>query len=424
MNINSELYAETAEFTTIDNRTLVKNFGDLPEEYKALREGSTIYDCGSYGLYSVKGENADAFLERLATKDIGFLNIGSITECYFLNEEANLVASVFILRREDDFIILATWEHADKALKWLQEKAPEYEVEVEDLSGSHGVLAIEGCKSWKVVKELFSVEIENIALHTMQVVDLEERPVTVIRVGRTSEYGYTIISDVETSGKIYKAFLAMKDNEEKEFPMRECGLDCLEIAMLEIRQPNFLRETKRFGNLMELGQQWFIRYDKEEYIGFEKVREILEAGVEKSTVGFICDAEDEAVLEPGLEVFIRNIEVEVVVEDEEDNDDSFFADDGEAAEPVSEEQVQEQTQEQAEEPYIPNEQVEPEKIGEVVYSLYSAKVGKVIGVAVIDQPYAQSGFQMLARRKDGRDVSVNTFSAPIVRPLSWDQKME
>ena len=91
---------ETGLFEEIGGCSVLRTAGDAEGEYRALREGAMFYDCSAYGFCKVEGEGADRLLEKLATKDIQYLNEGNISECYFLDEEASVVGSVFILRRK------------------------------------------------------------------------------------------------------------------------------------------------------------------------------------------------------------------------------------------------------------------------------------------------------------------------------------
>lgn len=73
---------------------------------------------------------------------------------------------------------------------------------------------------------------------------------SVIRIGRTSDSGDLIFSDIRTGECIYKNL----QKGDIDFPLEERDFDCIYLAMLEVYQPNFIRETKEFGNVFELGQ--------------------------------------------------------------------------------------------------------------------------------------------------------------------------
>lgn len=366
MNIFDQASAGTPALKSVNGRTLAANFGDVSAEYSALREGAVLYDCGSYGLFSVRGAEAESFLETLLTKDVAFMNIGALSEGYFLNDEGEIVGIVFLAKRESDFLIITFWEFAEAVNAWMCAQSEGYRVEIEEISETFSLLSVEGCRSWKLVKEILNAEIENIGLQTFQETPFLGKEITVMRIGRTSEYGYMLLSDEESGKALYAAVLNYA--KTAAFPVRECGLDCLELAMCEIHQPNFLRETKEFGDLFELNAQWHIRFDRENYHGFEAIRRIAAQSPEKSSVAFL--AETKTAIPAKTPVLNEDGEV----------------------------------------------------IGQVIYALFSYRMDTQIGLAMLQAPYGQSGLDLRLASEEG--TAIHTVSSPIVRPTSWDLKME
>ncbi|GHU63723.1 aminomethyltransferase [Clostridia bacterium] len=363
-SIWEDAYVGKANKEMLAGREIVKNFGNLEQEYQAIREGAMLYDASTYGIFSVLGQAVDEFLERLATKDIQYLNVGNASECLFLTEEAEVVGSVIIIKRERDYCLLVPWEHAQAIKDWLIKQAQdEEEVKIEDLSGQKGILALEGPQTWKIVQQMLpQVNVESLALRMAVEVTDESGEITLMRFGRSSEYGYMIISDADGIKKYYQK--AFEIGKKESILVADGGVDVLELAMLEIHQPNFIRETAEFGNVLELDQQWFIQFDKEDYLGQEKLKELFEEGVSKHSVGFVCEKE----VEPKTAVFC-----------------------------------------------------EGEQIGEVIYTRYSFALKKAVGIALLENPYAQSRMTYgIGEEK----MPMETLSAPYVRPLSWDLAME
>lgn len=187
-----------------------------------------------------------------------------------------------------------------------------------------------------------------------------------MRVGKTSEYAYTILGDVKECEIIYKNLVEV--NSKVDYPVTPCGFDCLELAVLEVRSPNFSYETEKFGNIFELGLQWHINYGKEEYIGCKKIKEICDNEIEKCSVGFLYDGEPIGV------------------------NSSIFLKDG-------------------------------NEVGYVMYSMFSIKLNKTIGIAMLNNPFFQANLDLNIKNCDNEIREIKTVSAPFVRPLSWDLKM-
>ena len=359
------MYVKEPVYGNIEDGKVIKNFGNIQEEYNALRNGAMVYDCSGYGIYIISGAEASEFLEKLATKEIQYLNVGNISECYFLNEEAEVV---FILRQEKNYMVITPWEHAGSTKKWLLNNSENYsQVNIQCMDGQFTAISIEGPYSWKLVKNALNIDVGSLPLRVSTDIEIDGEIIQVMRIGRTSEYGYFVLGSQQVGSLVYERVI--REGEKLEHLFSEGGLDVLEMAILEVHQPNFLREKKEFGNIMELEQQWHIQYDKSEYIGYNKLQEIFENGVQKHSVGFMCQGD------------FSNLSGEKVY-------------------------------------------IEEEHIGYVVYSIFSLKLEKQIGILLLDDPYAQSGLKYKIKKNSGEEIEACTISSPFVRPMSWDLKME
>lgn len=359
-----EVRNAAANYVEINGREVVNNVNDTNEEYKGLREGAMFYDCSNYGILRISGDSAAVFLEKLATRDIQYLNVGNVCECYFLNEDADVVGSVVVLCQEEDYLVITPWEQADAVKAWIEEQTEGEEVTIQDLMDEKALVQIEGPEAWKVVKDVFEIEIENLALRAFEVAEWKGEEITIVRIGRSSEYGYMVISSFEKAAEVCSAYT----NGNWEFPVIEGGFGVIELSMLEVHQPNFIRETSKYGNIFELAQQWYIQFDKEDYIGYEKLMEQFNEGITRTTVGFVCDTD--CAIESDVGVY-----------------------------------------------------VEDECIGSVVYVKDSIKLEKKLGIAVLQKPYAVSGLNLEVDTAEGKK-EINTVSGPFIRPASWDKKME
>lgn len=359
-----DIYKEKPNFMKMKDKVIVKNFGNLEKEYNALRNGSVIYDYSTFGLISVSGEDATEFLNYLVTKDIQFLTIGQSTECLFLNEDAEVIAYSILLKRENDYLLIVPYEHDSALYEWLKNNEKS-KITVKRQNDNYSLISVEGSQSWRLMKTVFDLPIGEIALHYSSDFTLLNNTVTVIRVGRSGEYGYMLMACHTVVRELYLKIL--KHVDTLDFPIKEAGWDCVELGLLETHLPNFLRETSDSGNIIELAQQWFVQYDKEEFIGKKALFELLRNSEEKNTVGFILQ---------------ENIK---------ENVDKEFIFSGDT------------------------------KIGEVIYSAYSFNLKAVIGIALLDEPYPQSGLTLQLGKNRNK---IKTLSSPYVRPLSWDTDID
>lgn len=361
-----EYYTDSTKSEDIDGRKVISVFTNVEDEYNAVRNDNAIIDGSGYAIVKVTGDGAVSFLDALATKDIQFLNIDTLAECLFLNDEAKALGAVWVVRGDEDYYAVIPPESAKEVIAWMDEKKPD-DVELENVDEIKALIFIEGRKAWKITQEVLSIDANSIPFRGVQeIADYRGSQILLARIGRTGEYGYLIMGapeGVETFVK--ESFDFAKENGLK---LSFCGSDAEEICMLETRQPNFKYENDRAGNVFELSQQWLIQFEKEGYFGAEALKDCFAGELAAESVGFSC--KDNANIPAGSKIFL-----------------------------------------------------EDEEIGCVVYALKSPGAKATLGIAKLNIEYAVSGI-VLSVDADGTKYEIETISSPFVRPMSWDEKME
>lgn len=337
-------------------------YTSVEEEYEAIREKIAIIDGIGYGVFNVSGDGAADYLDSIASKDIIYMNIGTISECLILNEEADVLGVVFIERIDYDYVVLIPPESAEAVFAWMQEKATD-DVVIKDMTDAKSLIFLEGHKSWKLVQDVLKVDVETIPLRGLYETKWNDSDMVVSRIGRSGEYGYAILADDAVIKEVVKVFL-----DSSDFEVKFAGSEAMDICMLEIRQLNLKYESKEAGNLFEMAMQWLIQFEKEDYFGCKSMKELFEQERTMLSVGFICKDKKE---------FTGKAEV-------------LFDD---------------------------------EVIGEVSYSKCSPKLGYLIGIAKIKDELAVSGIYLDVKDSEG-SYKIETISSPFLRPISWDEKME
>ena len=361
-SVLTKYYGEGYKTEEVNGCSVPLCYTNVEEEYEALREKIGIIDGIGYGVINVSGDGAADYLDSLASKDIKYMNIGTISECLILDEEADVLGIVFIERIDYDYVVLIPPESAEAVTAWMQEKATD-DVVLKDMTETKSLMFLEGHKSWKLVQEVLKVDVETIPLRGLCETKWNDADMVVARIGRSGEYGYAILADDAAIEGLTKVLLDAKD-----FELKFVGSEAVDICMLEIRQPNLKYESKDAGDLFEMAMQWLIQYEKEDYFGCDSMKELFEQEKKMLSVGFICRDKKELA-----------DKAEVLFDDE--------------------------------------------VVGEVSYSKCSPKLGYVIGIAKIKDELAVSGIQLDAKDSEGT-YKIETISSPFLRPISWDEKME
>ena len=338
----------------------------LEESYRRIREGFALVDGSVFGMYRISGSGAAETLDRLAARDIAYLNIETISEALVLDEDGKALGIPYFCRQDEDFIIL-TPPGCEKAGKWICDKCAEDGVEATDLKEEKSLLFIEGPSSYKAVREVLGVDVDLLPIRGItQVEDWNGFALTVMRIGRSNEYAYAVVAE---DGAILKAAEDCRAYaESKGIEAGFASEEAMEVCMMETNQPNFRMLDTEHSNVIELGLTWFTQYEKEEYTGHDKLMELFAGEKAFGVTAF-----------KGLEAKSAEIGAKILLEGEE--------------------------------------------IGCVLEACYDPKLDTVIGTAKIRQDLAVAGIELTLKDAAG-ESRIETVAQPFVRPLSWDQPIE
>ena len=329
-------------------------FTSLTEEYRALREKAGLLDYSYLGRLEITGENALDFLQAQLAWDIEFLMPEQSMPCLLLTGEARPVDMVMVYNQEDHFLVESSPAGRDIVSNLLKTAAPGG-VTVKDLSATFGVLGLEGPYAWQVLGQVLDFEVSVLAYQGFLAVKWAGEQLLISRSGFTAEYGYKIYAPPEVIVKLWPVF------KEK---CRPVGYRVLEVAMLEVRQPNIYRELADDGTVIRCGFNWLVDIQKENFCGKKALQAQREAGQDYLTVGFTIS---------------RDVELAV-------------------GNPVA--------------------AVDTE-VGRVSYFLYSPGLDKILGVARLKREWVASGISLQVQDIHGQWHLAPTCSAPYITPKSW-----
>jgi glycine cleavage system T protein len=94
----------------------------LEAELEATRTGAALFDLSDYGLLHVMGERAEASLQQIMTSDVAALEPGDCQRGFMLNEDAQVIDDLSILRLPDGegYLILTNAANHERVKAWLR----------------------------------------------------------------------------------------------------------------------------------------------------------------------------------------------------------------------------------------------------------------------------------------------------------------
>src|SRR5262249_40023174 len=153
-------------------------YSGLIAEHMAVRQAAGLFDVSHMGEFTVEGEGALAFLQRVTANDVGKLVDGQAQYSALPMPNGAPVDGVIVYRRAGDrFLIVVNAGNLEKDWKWLESQAAEGCV-LENRSDAYGLLALQGPRAAEILQPLTSLDLSTLAYYHFADADVGGHPVT------------------------------------------------------------------------------------------------------------------------------------------------------------------------------------------------------------------------------------------------------
>lgn len=268
------------------NKNVYKYDDSKRSQHMAVRTTVGWY-LWTHQLVEVTGEDAAAFLDLIFTNNIATLKVGSDRYTTMLNNDAEIIDDVVVIRLEEQKFWISTL-FATKMMAWLEDHKGNRKVSWEHVTDQYHMFAVQGPKSLEMINLLVAEKVDDQKFFTIRDNTIDGIPVKINRAGFTGEkLGYEIYISrdkyKEMLGKLAAAAEKVGGKQVTEFQIMTWTLPT-EAGYYYMRE---LMHTNPF----EVGLTRGINWDKE-FIGKEALLKIKEEGPEREMLGFTMEEAD------------------------------------------------------------------------------------------------------------------------------------
>jgi glycine cleavage system T protein (aminomethyltransferase) len=198
----------------------------VEQEYFAIRNQATVYDISPLHKYRIAGPEAEAFLNRLVTRDVAKIAPGRVGYVLWCDDAGKVIDDGTLFRfAADEFRLCAQEPH----LLWLEDSAAGFDVRIEEASAAVAGLSLQGPTSCAVLKALDLPGIERVAPFAIARHEVAGRPLAVSRTGFTGDLGYELwMAPTDATVLWDRLFEA-----GRPYGIRAIGWNAIDIARIE-----------------------------------------------------------------------------------------------------------------------------------------------------------------------------------------------
>lgn len=303
--IHTALGAKMVEFAGFE---MPIRYTSILEEHRCVRRSVGVFDVSHMGEIEVWGNDASAFVQKIAVNDVSKLSYGKVQYSAMCYDDGGIVDDLLVNDFGDHFMLVVNAANIAKDFEWMQ-KHVFGDVKLVDRSDEISLLAVQGPKSIDTLQKLTDINLADVPYYTLVQGKLAGVDMIISRTGYTGEIGFELYfsSDISTSENVWNAIM----DAGKEFNIQPIGLGARDTLRLEMGYRLYGNDIDQTTNPLEAGLGWIIKLDKGDFIGRDALLKIKQQGLKRKLVGFII-AEDKAFPRHGCEIRVNGSSVGVV----------------------------------------------------------------------------------------------------------------
>lgn len=279
-------------------------YSSIVDEHNAVRHHCGVFDVSHMGEVSVKGADAERFVNHIFTNDITNAPINKIFYGMMCYENGGVVDDLLVYKMgEADFFLVINAANIDKDVEWITKNATGYNVNIEHQSDRYGQLAVQGPEAEAVVESVLGLKCSELTFYTVKTINVEGEEIIVSRTGYTGEDGFEIYGS-------HDYIVGAWDKLMESGRCKPCGLGCRDTLRFEAGLPLYGDELSDKITPVMAGLSIFCKFDKPEFIGKEALLKQKTEGVAQKIVGI--ELKDKAVPRHGYAVLCDGKEVGTV----------------------------------------------------------------------------------------------------------------
>ncbi len=258
-------------------------YSGIIDEHTAVRNAAGLFDISHMGEFEVKGPDALAFLQHVATQDVAAIAEGQSNYALLCRPDGGIVDDIFIYHLPDSYMVVVNASNIEKDFAWMLDHVAGFDVQFTNISDRVSMLALQGPGAEAILARASDLDVSNLPFHAVRAGTLlgDIRGI-IARTGYTGEDGFELFVDNGDALRLWDGLLALG----QEAGLKPCGLGARDSLRFEPCLALYGHEIADDINPYEAKLGWVVKLDKGDFVGRETLQRIKQAGVARKLAGF------------------------------------------------------------------------------------------------------------------------------------------
>lgn len=284
---------------------------DMPVQYPAgtiaehlrTRNHAGLFDVSHMGEIEVRGANAIALVNYLASNDASKLSDGQAQYSALTTPKGTVVDDLLVYRfAADHLLLVVNAGTTEKDWDWITSHRRDESAQLKNISSDYCQLALQGPDAIGILGRLTDHPLSDIEYYHFTEARVDGVPAIVSRTGYTGEDGFEVYAAADKAEQIWNKMLDA-GNFGTDTGVLPCGLAARNTLRLEAGMALYGHEIDETTTLLEANLGWICKLNKGEFIGRDVLAKQKEAGVLRRLVGF--EVTERGIARDGQDVVIK-----------------------------------------------------------------------------------------------------------------------
>ncbi|WP_099191335.1 glycine cleavage system aminomethyltransferase GcvT [Tepidibacter mesophilus] len=274
-------------------------------EHEATRNKAGLFDVSHMGEVEVTGIDAFKFVQNLVTNDISALEDNQVLYTFMCYETGGVVDDLLVYRfDEEHFFLVINAGNIDKDFEWMNKNSEKYNIDILNISDKISQLAIQGPNAQTILQKLTDIDLGEINFfYFKRNVNIAGVSCLVSRTGYTGEDGFEIYLENTKVEYVWEKLMEVG----KKLGLKPVGLGARDTLRFEVALPLYGNELSKDISPLEAGFEFFVKLEKDDFIGKEALVKQYTDGLKRKIVGF--EMIDKGIPRHGYEVWAHGKQI-------------------------------------------------------------------------------------------------------------------
>ena len=277
--------------------------GGTVTEHLRTRTQAGLFDVSHMGEIDVRGPEAIAFVNRIASNDATKLVDGQAQYSALTTPQGTVIDDLLVYRlAEDHLLLVVNAGTTEKDWDWIKSHHAGENVELRNVSEDYCQIALQGPDAISILQQLTSTSLSDIKYYHFTNGQVDGVDSIISRTGYTGEDGFEVYAAPEKAEQVWNKILDV-GNYGTDTGVLPCGLAARNTLRLEAGMCLYGHEIDEKTTLLEANLGWITKLNKGDFIGRDALAKQKEDGLKRKLIGF--EVTDRGIARDEQEILVK-----------------------------------------------------------------------------------------------------------------------